>query len=113
MFTIQILLLIFFCFAIFKVINRFQAGELKKVSLVSWICFWLIAGVVVVIPNSTAYVATLVGIGRGADLVVYAALAIIFFVIFKLTVRIEGLNRDITKLTRKISLDKEDKTSMK
>jgi hypothetical protein len=48
--------------------------------------------------------AKLFGIGRGADLVIYVALAGIFFVIFRLMVSIERLHKQITVLTRKISL---------
>lgn len=109
MLIIQILLVVFFLFALVKVVGRWRAGELTKGGLVGWSLLWVAAGVVVVLPNSTAYFAKLVGIGRGADLVVYVALAVIFFIIFKLMIKIELLNKDITKLTRKIALEDEDK----
>lgn len=105
LFIIQILLAIFFFFALIKTRNRFQAGELTKKDAMLWSVFWAAAIIVVLLPNSTARVAELVGIGRGADLVVYVALAGIFFIIFRLMVRIETLNKDITTLTRKISLN--------
>lgn len=109
MFAIQIILIIFFLFALTKVIGRFRAGDLNLAGLIGWSVFWLAAGMVALLPNSTAYFAKLVGIGRGADLVVYAALASLFFIIFRLMVKIEMLNKDITKLTRKISLEDKDK----
>ncbi len=107
---IQTVLVVFFLFALFKVVSRFKVGELNLTATVGWVIFWIAAGVIVLLPNSTAYFAKMVGIGRGADLVVYLALAILFFIIFKLTVKIELLNRDMTKLTRKISLDQKDKS---
>ena len=107
MMIIQILLIIFFLFAIVKVVGRWRAGGLTAGGLVGWLVFWLAAGVVVLLPNSTAYFAKIAGIGRGADLVVYVALAAVFFIIFKLMVKIELLNKDITKLARKISLDQD------
>lgn len=109
---IQILLVIFFLFALIKVIGRFKAGDLSKGGLVWWSLFWVLAGVVVVLPNSTAYFAKLVGIGRGADLVVYVSLAAIFFIIFKLMMKVEMLNKDITKLTRKIALGEKKDTTL-
>ena len=105
MLIIQILLIIFFLFALLKVVGRWRAGGLTAGGLVGWLVFWLAAGVVVLLPNSTAYFAKIAGIGRGADLVVYVALAAVFFIIFKLMVKIELLNKDITKLARKISLE--------
>lgn len=104
MLVIQILLVIFFLFALIKVVARFKAGDLSKGELVWWSLFWIVAGVIVVLPNSTAYFAKLVGIGRGADLVVYVSLVAIFFIIFRLMMKVELLNKDITKLTRKIAL---------
>jgi hypothetical protein len=105
MLLIQILLVIFFLFALAKVVGRFRSGELSAKGMVLWSLFWVGAAIVVLLPNSTAYVAQHVGVGRGADLVVYSALALLFFIIFRLMVKIELLNKDITKLTRKISLD--------
>ena len=105
MMLIQILLTIFFLFALAKVIGRWRAKDLSLAGLIGWALFWLAAAAVALLPNSTATMAKLVGIGRGADLVVYAALAGLFFLIFKLMVKIERLNKDITKLARKIALD--------
>lgn len=98
------MLVIFFLFALIKVVARFRVGYLSKGGLVWWSLFWVVAGVVVILPNSTAYFAKLVGIGRGADLVVYVSLVAIFFIIFRLMIKVELLNKDITKLTRKITL---------
>ncbi len=112
LFIIQALLVVFFLFAVMKVVGRFRAGELTKRGAVLWFVFWLVAAVVVLMPNSTAVLAQIVGIGRGADLVVYVALASVFFLIFRLMVKIEMLNKDITTLTRKISLQETDKKNV-
>ncbi len=105
MFLIQILLILFFLFAALKVIGRFRAGDLSWRGMLAWVLFWILALVVVLLPNSTFYFAHLVGIGRGADLVIYLGLAGLFFMIFRLMVKIERMNKDITKLTRKIALE--------
>ena len=105
MYLIQSLLTIFFIFAIFKVVGRYRAGDLSWRGLVFWLLFWIAAGVVVVMPDSTSYFARIVGIGRGADLVVYVALALLFFMVFRLMVRLEKINRDITKVVRKNALN--------
>lgn len=104
MLVIQIILIFFFLFAIIKVITRQRAKELTVGGTVWWILFWLVAGVVVILPDTSSYFAKFVGIGRGADLVIYVSLATLFFLVFKLMVRIEHLNKDITKLTREETL---------
>lgn len=108
MFIIQTILLLFFLFAVIKVISRYRAGDLTAVEMAMWVIFWIAAGVVVILPDSTFYLARLVGIGRGADLIVYLSLALLFFMFFRLMVRLEKMERNMTRLTRKISLDEKN-----
>ena len=108
MILIQIILIIFFIFAIIKVIGRFRVGDLRVSEMVLWIIFWLVAGIIVISPDSTFYFARLVGVSRGADLVVYVALVLLFFIVFKLIVKIEKIDRDITKIIRKSALNDKD-----
>lgn len=110
MLAIQIILIVFFLLVIAKVLFRLRAKELTAGGAVLWILFWLAAGVVVVTPGTSSYFAKLVGIGRGADLVIYISLAVLFFLVFKLMIRLEHLNKDITELTREVALrDRRDK----
>ena len=106
---IQIVFSFFFVFAAVKAVERFRSGELRLPGLALWLLFWLLAELVVVLPNSTFYFARIFGVGRGADLVVYIGMAVIFFLVFKLIIKIEILNKDVTKLTRKIALMDDEK----
>jgi len=101
---IQIFLVIFFVFAFIKVIERYRKKELGKFMTIGWSLCWILGIVIVLLPNSTFYFAKFLGVGRGADLIVYLSIAMIFFVIFRLTVNVEHMKREITILTRKIAL---------
>ena len=103
--VIQIILVLFFLIAIIGVWRRFRSQDLSLGAALGWNSFWLLAGVVVLIPNSSAVVARLVGVGRGADLVVYLSLAALFFIIFRLTIQLERLNRQLTQVVRVVALD--------
>ncbi len=85
--------------------GKYRAGDLSFSSASLWSVFWVLAGIVVAVPNSTAMFAKAVGIGRGADLVVYLSLAGIFFLIFRLTVHIDRLNKQLTRLVRQQALN--------
>ncbi len=106
MFLIQIVLLLFCLFAIVKVSARYRSGDIALGWLVFWLLFWVWAGVVALKPDSTTYWARLLGVGRGADVVVYLSLALLFFLFFKLMVNVERINKDITKIVREITLNK-------
>lgn len=109
MLPIQITLIIFFLIAIFKVVHQKRAGQLNFKGAAVWIVFWLLAIAVTINPDITSRVAILFGVGRGADVAVYAALALLFFVVFRLTVKIEQLNREVTKVVRQDALKDLDK----
>ncbi|OGH68332.1 MAG: hypothetical protein A3I29_04705 [Candidatus Magasanikbacteria bacterium RIFCSPLOWO2_02_FULL_44_11] len=109
MLPIQYILIAFFLLAFIKVIRRFRNEEATLVSTAGWLFFWVIAGAVVLLPDSTFFLARLVGVARGADLVVYAALVLLFFIVFRNMVAHEKLQRDVTLLTRKLSLAEKDK----
>ncbi len=109
MLVIQILLVVFAWFAIFKTIQRFRASEVGRGVLASWILFWLLVIIVALLPDTASALAKLFGVGRGADLVVYLALALLFYLLFRFNIKLEKISREITTLTRELSLRPDDK----
>jgi len=103
----QILFVLFAILAIVGVIKKKKDGLLGPKGIVFWILFWLVAVVAVLWPNSTVIVANAFGIGRGTDFVLYIAMAVLFYLVFKLHIKLESVGKDITKVVRKETLDKE------
>jgi len=106
MIVIQILLVALFALAVVKAVFRFRAGDLSVSGLLYWVIFWFTAAAIVVVPDSTFYFAKMLGIGRGSDLVVYLALVLLFFLVFKLMTVTERQKKEITELTRQAALSK-------
>jgi len=104
MLLIQLFLAAFFLFAIGKVVGRYRAREISLRATFFWVIFWIVAGFIVMLPDSTMYAAKILGVGRGVDLVVYLSLAFVFFALFRLMVKNEQMRREITKLTREVAL---------
>lgn len=57
------------------------------------------------VPNSLTKLANFFGIGRGADLVLYVGLVAVFYFIFRIYVRLEKMERNITKIVRDDTLE--------
>lgn len=108
--AIQVILIIFFLFAIFKVLSRYSNGGLTASESALWVVFWLLAVVVVFSPNSTVTLAKFLGVGRGADAVVYLSVALLFFIVFRIFVRLEKIDRQLTKLVRHNALKDKNKS---
>lgn len=102
---IQVLIIVFALFAITRTILQFKRGAVTREWLLFWILFWAGAVTVAALPQTADAVARLVGVGRGADVVIYLSLIVIFYLIFRLYVKIEQVEGEITRLVRKLSLD--------
>lgn len=103
---IQIFIVAFAVFALARAFSRFRAGELGALRLILWIAVWTAAVVVAVLPQTATWLAGIIGVGRGADAVVYISIIVVFYLVFRLFVRQERQEREITRLVRRIALDR-------
>jgi hypothetical protein len=106
--AIQIVLIAFAVFALSRVILRFRKGGLPLVHLVTWFLFWAAVIVAVVRPATTTSIASLVRVCRGADLVMYVSVLVLFYSLFRMFGKIEELERQITRVVRAAALKELD-----
>jgi len=105
---IQFFLIVFAVFAITRTFIQFKKGKLTLAMLFLWILFWVIVGVVVLLPNTTNTLARFVGVGRGVDVIMYVAIIALFYLVFRLFVMIEDTEREITRLVRTLAVKEMD-----
>jgi len=105
----QLVFILFSLFVISQAFRRRKHGLLSTPGMLFWVVLWLSAIGSVLYPDITQVIASYFGIGRGTDFVVYSAFAIMFFVLFRLHIKIESLQRDITKIVRKDALEEVQK----
>lgn len=103
--TIQFILVFFILFALSRVILQVKNAKLSIGGFLFWSGIFIFALAGVLDPNMTTFVAQLLGIGRGADVVVYISIALIFYMIFRLSITVEETRREITQVVRKIALE--------
>jgi hypothetical protein len=108
LFLFQWLFLVVVIVAIGGVIRKEKDKSISRRGAYFWVTIWAAAGLVVLYPNSTARLAQFFGIGRGVDLVLYVSLATMFFLIFRLHLKIEGVRRMITNIVRSDALRPEN-----
>lgn len=109
MITIQLLALLFVLFALWRVIAKFRRRELKITEFLMWLVFWLAVAVAFLTPESLTRIANLMGIGRGADLVLYVAVVVVFYLMFRIFIRLEKMERHLTKIVRRDALNDHEK----
>ncbi len=87
-----------------------RAGQnaIRRGEAFLWALVWIGAGVVVWRPGVSTALANWVGIGRGSDLILYAAVIILLVLVFQLHVAHERLERQLTELVRAQALKEND-----
>jgi hypothetical protein len=109
MLGIQIIVSVFALFALARVFDQFRKKKLGALWMFGWLIFWALVIIAVFLPQTTQTLADVLGVGRGVDVVIYLALVSLFFLVFKLFVKLESLEQEISQLVRKISIDEHDK----
>jgi hypothetical protein len=110
MLAFQIIVVAFCLYAVFRVWQKIKTRAMGKRWGVLWLVFWLTVGTVVALPWTTSLLAARLGVTRGVDLVVYVSVIVLFYLLFRLTIKIEKLEKNITALVRQVALDRMERT---
>lgn len=92
----------FALFALSRVWLRFREGKSSLAEMLFWAFLWVCLGVLAWVPQVTAVLSNL-GIQRPADVLIYASIVLIMYLIFRLYVKLNSLEQEITKLVREIA----------
>jgi hypothetical protein len=98
-----LVLALFVVLALFT-ISAGMRGAVRKRIVVFWLSVWLSGSIAIVWPHSTAVVAHALGIGRGADLLLYSSVLVMFVAFFYVYARFRRLERQITLLVRRLAI---------
>lgn len=82
-------------------------AQINKNEFIFWLCFWLI---VLALMFSLKWLDQLVaGLGfssSGIQVLLYSAVAVIFYFIFRLRLRLAKMERDISKIVEHLAINK-------
>ncbi len=78
-------------------------GSVARRDGVLWTLVWLAAGIAIVRPGLTRLLAKALGIGRGADLVLYCAVVVMMIGFLMTYARLRRIQRDLTLVVRHIA----------
>jgi hypothetical protein len=84
--------------------RRQRQSAIRLWEAIAWSTVWVAAAIVVARPEATSEVAQFLGVGRGADLILYAAIITLLVLVFQLHVAHHRLERQLTDLVRKQAL---------
>jgi hypothetical protein len=100
---IKIITLIFVSFALSRAILRFKDRSIKITEFFLWFIIWLAVLVLVFMPKLSDKIAYDLGIQRGTDTAFFIAIIALFYLLFRLYVKLDKIDKDTTELVIKLS----------
>lgn len=101
----QLLLSTIIIFIIYKTAISFKRGNLSRNFTSIWILLWITVLFFIFEQNTLIRIAHFFGISRGVDLVIYLAVILIFYLIYKIFFILNQLNHKITEIIREMAVN--------
>jgi small membrane protein len=105
---IQIIVTVFSVFFILRAFRNFRQKNVRFFVWFFWTLLW--AGMVILVwqPWLADFIAGYLKVGRGTDAILYLSLVLLFGLLFKLFVKIEALDRELTTIVRELAIIEKD-----
>lgn len=101
---IKIIFTVFAIFAWSRVLIRFRTKDLNIKEFIFWSLIWSVMIVLVFIPGKTNFLAKTIGMDRGNDAMFFLAIVALFYATYRLYVKINEQDKEITRLVRALAL---------
>lgn len=102
--TFQIITLPLMVVAVLITSAAMSRRRLTKRAGVAWLALWIAAAVSIADPDLLARMARFLGIGRGADLVLYISILTTFGAFFLVYLRFRRLDEQLTEIIRHLAI---------
>jgi hypothetical protein len=103
----QIIALIVIAFFLARLFWQKKGNKLSASEFIFWLIFWALAALAIIfLKLIDRLVADLGFSGSGIEVLFYLGVVILFYFIFRLRIKLEKIEKDITRIVREISLKK-------
>ena len=103
----QAFALLVIAFFLTRLLRQYQKKQLSKNEFIFWLCFWIAAALAIIFIKFIDHFVSFLGFsGSGITFLFYIAVMILFYFVFKMRLKIVKMEKNITDLTREISLRK-------
>ncbi|MDZ7798465.1 MAG: DUF2304 family protein [Patescibacteria group bacterium] len=100
---IKIIISVLVLFFISRVYLRFRDGSLSLLAFIIWVLLWSGITFFTWWPRFSDFIANKIGVGRGVDVLVYFSIIFLFYSVFRIYIKLEFIEHEITSLVRNIA----------
>ena len=101
----QIIALIIIAFFLARLYWQKQKNHIGLNEFVFWLIFWILAALLIIGLKFIDQLVVYLGFsGTGIEVLLYLSVAVLFYFIFRLRLKLEKIEKDITKIVKHIAL---------
>ena len=105
----QLILSVFILFILLKTWHSYRSKQISNSFFVLWVLLWMGGLFIIFYPGFLSKIAIFLNIGRGVDFALYISIILIFYLIYKLNLKLGRINRELTKIVRENAIKNEKK----
>jgi hypothetical protein len=106
----QVIALLFIAFFLARLFFKRQRKEISGNEFLFWLIFWILAALAIIfIKQIDAIVSSLGFSGSGIEVLLYLAVLFLFYFNFRQRLKLERIERDITRLVEYMAINKKKK----
>ena len=94
----QAIVVVLAVFFLSRAVLRFRDKQIRMGELAFWLVVWLSIIFLVLTPTTIARFSRSLGVSRPVDLALMVAVMVLLYAVFRLNVRIDGMERSITRI---------------
>ncbi|MFH1255600.1 MAG: DUF2304 family protein [bacterium] len=103
----QIIALIIIAFFLSRLCWQKRKNHIGMNEFLFWLAFWVLSAVLIIFLKFIDKLAAGLGFtGSGIEILLYSSVAVLFYFIFRLRLKLEKIEKDITKIVQNIALKK-------
>ncbi len=103
---IEILIIIFACFALIKVVLKLKDKAISWREFGFWAVIWTALVALVLLRKRLGFLGELSGVDDPFKTVVILSIILLFYLMFRTFIKIDKVEQEITRLTREIAIKK-------
>jgi small membrane protein len=105
--SIALIIIIIFVFRLFVLKKR---DKVSANEFIFWLVFWFLAGLGIIFVKDLDRLAAAFGFSAsGIQIILYAAVAVLFYMNFRLRLKVEKMDKGITSVVRKMAINESEK----
>lgn len=101
---LKIIVSIFVVFAVSRAVLRYKEKSISLFTLLFWTIVWGVVVFFAWLPRLSDTIAHLLGLSRGVEALLSIAVVMLFYVVFRLYVKLEFVEHELSSLVRSIAI---------